>query len=248
MLFKEFAGIDAWPLCLDTKDTDEIIAIVKAIAPGLRRHQPGGHRRAPLLRDRGPAAARAGHPRLPRRPARHRGGRAGRAAQRRPAGRKAAGRAQGRAGRRRRRRRRRQPSCCWRRASPNIIGCDREGALHPGKKGLTAIKKWYAKPHQPAEVHGHRRRGAGGRRRVPRPVRARARSPSTRCDRWRPTRSCSRWQTRRPRCRPEEIENSVARVIATGRSDYPTRSTTCSAFPGMFRGALRPQRRPSTRR
>ena len=34
MLFKEFAGIDAWPLCLDTKDTDEIIAIVKAIAPG----------------------------------------------------------------------------------------------------------------------------------------------------------------------------------------------------------------------
>ena len=34
MLFKEFAGIDAWPIALDTKDTDEIIAIVKAIAPG----------------------------------------------------------------------------------------------------------------------------------------------------------------------------------------------------------------------
>src|SRR6187401_379356 len=34
MLFKEFAGIDAWPLCLDTTDTDEIIAIVAAIAPG----------------------------------------------------------------------------------------------------------------------------------------------------------------------------------------------------------------------
>src|SRR6058998_207226 len=34
MLFKEFAGIDAWPLALATKDTDEIIAIVKAIAPG----------------------------------------------------------------------------------------------------------------------------------------------------------------------------------------------------------------------
>jgi len=34
MLFKEFAGIDAWPLCLDTKDTDQIIAIVCAIAPG----------------------------------------------------------------------------------------------------------------------------------------------------------------------------------------------------------------------
>ena len=33
-LFKRFAGIDAWPLCLDTQDTDEIIAVVKAVAPG----------------------------------------------------------------------------------------------------------------------------------------------------------------------------------------------------------------------
>jgi malate dehydrogenase (oxaloacetate-decarboxylating) len=34
LLFKEFGGVDAWPLCLDTKDTDEIVAIVKGIAPG----------------------------------------------------------------------------------------------------------------------------------------------------------------------------------------------------------------------
>jgi malate dehydrogenase (oxaloacetate-decarboxylating) len=33
-LFKRFAGIDAWPICLDTQDTDEIVAVVKAIAPG----------------------------------------------------------------------------------------------------------------------------------------------------------------------------------------------------------------------
>ena len=33
-LFKRFAGIDAWPLCLDTQDTDEIISVVKAVAPG----------------------------------------------------------------------------------------------------------------------------------------------------------------------------------------------------------------------
>jgi malate dehydrogenase (oxaloacetate-decarboxylating) len=32
-LFKHFAGVDAWPVCLDTKDVDEIVAIVKAIAP-----------------------------------------------------------------------------------------------------------------------------------------------------------------------------------------------------------------------
>src|SRR3954447_3098071 len=32
-LFKRFAGIDAFPICLDTQDTDEIVAAVKAVAP-----------------------------------------------------------------------------------------------------------------------------------------------------------------------------------------------------------------------
>jgi malate dehydrogenase (oxaloacetate-decarboxylating) len=32
-LFKRFAGIDAFPLCLDTQDTDEIVTAVKALAP-----------------------------------------------------------------------------------------------------------------------------------------------------------------------------------------------------------------------
>src|SRR6478752_509052 len=34
MLFKEFAGIDAFPIVLNTKDTDAIVATVEAIAPG----------------------------------------------------------------------------------------------------------------------------------------------------------------------------------------------------------------------
>ena len=33
MLFKEFAGVDAFPLCIDTKEVDEIVAFVKAAAP-----------------------------------------------------------------------------------------------------------------------------------------------------------------------------------------------------------------------
>lgn len=33
-LFKNFANVDAFPICLDTKDTEEIISIVKALAPG----------------------------------------------------------------------------------------------------------------------------------------------------------------------------------------------------------------------
>lgn len=33
ILFKEFGGIDAFPICLDTKDVDEIVETVKRIAP-----------------------------------------------------------------------------------------------------------------------------------------------------------------------------------------------------------------------
>jgi malate dehydrogenase (oxaloacetate-decarboxylating) len=33
MLFKEFAGVDAFPLCLNTRDVDEIVATVSHVAP-----------------------------------------------------------------------------------------------------------------------------------------------------------------------------------------------------------------------
>jgi malate dehydrogenase (oxaloacetate-decarboxylating) len=33
VLFKEFGGVDAFPICLDTKDVDEIVETVKRIAP-----------------------------------------------------------------------------------------------------------------------------------------------------------------------------------------------------------------------
>ena len=34
LLFKRFAGVDSWPICLATQDVEEIISTVKAIAPG----------------------------------------------------------------------------------------------------------------------------------------------------------------------------------------------------------------------
>ncbi len=34
LLFKQLAGVDAFPICLDTKSPDEIVRIVKAMAPG----------------------------------------------------------------------------------------------------------------------------------------------------------------------------------------------------------------------
>src|SRR3954451_13251934 len=33
MLFKELAGVDAFPLCLDTTDVDEIVRVVECVAP-----------------------------------------------------------------------------------------------------------------------------------------------------------------------------------------------------------------------
>lgn len=35
LLFKEFAGIDAFPICLETQDVDEIVSIIKNMAPTL---------------------------------------------------------------------------------------------------------------------------------------------------------------------------------------------------------------------
>lgn len=40
-----------------------------------------------------------------------------------------------------------------------------------------------------------------------------------------------------PEIRPEKIQ-SIARIIATGRSDYPNQINNVLAFPGLFRGAL----------
>ncbi|MTA80913.1 MAG: NAD-dependent malic enzyme, partial [Actinobacteria bacterium] len=34
VLFKRFANVDAWPICLDSQDTEEIIRAVQLIAPG----------------------------------------------------------------------------------------------------------------------------------------------------------------------------------------------------------------------
>ena len=72
LLFKRFAGVDAWPVCLATQDVDEIVRIVECIAPvygGINLEDISAPRCFEIearLRE----AAR--HPRLPRRSARYR--------------------------------------------------------------------------------------------------------------------------------------------------------------------------------
>ena len=49
VLFKAFGGVDAIPLCVRSKDVDEIVHTVAPAGRQLRRRQPGGYLRSPLL-------------------------------------------------------------------------------------------------------------------------------------------------------------------------------------------------------
>ena len=54
-LFRKFAGIDVFDIEIDETDPDKLIDIIASRAD-LRRHQPGGHQGAGVLRDRDEAA------------------------------------------------------------------------------------------------------------------------------------------------------------------------------------------------
>ena len=70
-LFKKFAGVDAWPVCLDTTDTEEIIRTVQLIAPvygGINLEDIAAPR---CFEIEAQVAGTVGHPGLSRRSARH---------------------------------------------------------------------------------------------------------------------------------------------------------------------------------
>jgi malate dehydrogenase (oxaloacetate-decarboxylating) len=235
MLFKEFAGIDAWPLCLDTTETDEIIAIVKAIAPGfgginlediaaprcfeiegrLRReldipvfHDDQHGTAVVVLAGLLNAARVVGKPIEDMRVVLVGVGAAGVAVSK----------------------------LLMEAGVRDIVGCDREGALHPGTKGLTAIKKWYARNTNPRKFAGTADEALAGADvflGLSGPGAVSVDAVRTMAD----DAIVFAMANPEPEVPPEEIEG-VARVIATGRSDYPNQINNVLAFPGIFRGAL----------
>jgi malate dehydrogenase (oxaloacetate-decarboxylating) len=235
MLFKEFAGIDAWPLALNTKDTDEIIAVVKAIAPGFgginlediaapRCFEIEGRLRheldIPVYHDdqHGTAvvvlagllnAAKLVRKRMDELRVVLVGvGAAGVAVSR----------------------------LLLEAGVTDIIGCDRNGALYAGKRGLTGIKKWYAKHTNPDGFRGTAEealRGADVFIGVSGPGAVSVDAVRSMAD----DAIVFAMANPIPEVPPEEIAG-VARVIATGRSDYPNQINNVLCFPGMFRGAL----------
>ena len=172
-LFKRFADIDAWPICLDTQDADEIVQVVRAISPGLRRDQPRGHLRAALLRDRAAAARDPRHPRLPRRPARH-GHRGDGGADERAALRvQAAGRRPHRRGRRGSGRHGdRDPAAG--RGRPARAGVGPRGHPGAGRRPAESLEARSGAADESGRGHRHPARRAAGRGRVHRRQRPRA--------------------------------------------------------------------------
>jgi malate dehydrogenase (oxaloacetate-decarboxylating) len=235
ILFKEFGGVDAWPICLATKDVDEIVAAVSAIAPvfgGINLEDISAPRcfeiedrlRAsldiPVFHDdqHGTAvvvlaallnALKVVGKRLDEISVVVTGvGAAGVATTKMLL---AAG-------------------------VSDVIGCDRSGAIWSERPGLEGYKLEYARMTNPRAVTGSPDDallgadvfiGLSGPGVVsPQGVRSMAKDAIV-----------FAMANPTPEVLPEEIEGSVA-VIGTGRSDYPNQINNVLAFPGIMRGAL----------
>ncbi|MCL4465272.1 MAG: NAD-dependent malic enzyme [Chloroflexi bacterium] len=117
-----------------------------------------------------------------------------------------------------------------------IICCDRQGALYAGRPGMNAFKEEVAAGTNPDRLRGgvaEVLRGADVFVGVSSPdligaaeVQTMAKEPIV-----------FALANPVPEVQPEEIEG-LAAVIATGRSDYPNQINNALAFPGIFRGAL----------
>jgi malate dehydrogenase (oxaloacetate-decarboxylating) len=118
----------------------------------------------------------------------------------------------------------------------NIIGADRQGAVHTGRSDLNKSKQWFAENTNPDELSGSLAElmpgadlfiGLSGPNLITRDdVIGMAKDPVV-----------FAMANPDPEIRPELIQD-VAAVIATGRSDFPNQINNVLAFPGIFRGAL----------
>ena len=119
---------------------------------------------------------------------------------------------------------------------PEVIGVDRQGAVWDGREGLNSSKQWFAQNTNSDRVKGTLAEvipGADVFIGVSGPdlltvddVKSMATDPIV-----------FAMANPNPEIRPELIDG-IASVIATGRSDFPNQINNVLAFPGVFRGAL----------
>lgn len=236
MLFKEFADIDAYPICLDTQNVEDIISAVKWIAPGFGgvnledissprcfeiENRLKEELDIPVFHDdqHGTAvvtlAATINALKVVNKKMENiriviaGAGAAGVAIVRILLG-----------------------------AGANeILVCDSKGIIHQNRSDISeGIKQWLAKETNSKNEEGHLSNamenadlliGVSGPGIISRKDVQLMASDSMVFALANPV----------PEIQPEEI-NDIARIIATGRSDYPNQINNVLAFPGLFRGAL----------
>jgi malate dehydrogenase (oxaloacetate-decarboxylating) len=242
-LFKRFAGIDAWPVCLDTQDADEIVRTVQIIAPAFGginledisaprcfevEHRLRGLLDIPVFHDdqHGTAivvlAALANALRVV-------GKRLG-GVRVTMAGAGAAGTA--------------VLKLLLTSGATDVIVCDDRGAVHKGRPGLTDSLRWVAEHTNAASYDGDL---AGAVRGADVFIGVSAPGILTGGDVAAMATDAIVFALANPV--PEvdpEAAGEHAAVVATGRSDYPNQINNVLAFPGVFRGLLDAQSRTVT--
>ncbi len=235
MLFKEFAGVDAFPICLDVRDADEIVETVQRLAPvfgGINLEDIAAPRcfeveerlknllDIPVFHDdqHGTAVVVLAALRNSLKVV----GKSMEDLKVVIAGVGAAGVA--------------ITKILMQAGVSNVIGIDRKGAIYSGRGEMDASKQWMAENTNPEMRKGAIHEvmpgadvfiGVSGPGLVMRddlrvmhddPIVFALANPD-------------------PEILPEEAEG-LAAVIATGRSDYPNQINNVLCFPGIFRGAL----------
>ena len=234
-LFKQFANVDAFPICLDTKDTEEIIQAVKNMAPGF-----GGIN----LEDISAPRCFEIEERLKKEldiPVFHddQHGTAVVVLAALINSLKITGKTfeelrvvvngVGASG----------VACAkiiMAAGATNVVGCDSKGIVHEGREDLNPAKRWFAEHTNPEGRTGDLAEAVRGadlflglsapdvltvddlKTMNEDPIIFAMANPD-------------------PEIRPE-VAMGHARIIATGRSDYPNQINNVLCFPGIFRGAL----------
>jgi malate dehydrogenase (oxaloacetate-decarboxylating) len=235
VLFKEFAGVDAFPLCLATKDVDEIVAFCKAVAPtfgGINLEDISAPRcfeieerlrtelDIPVFHDDQHGTAIVTLAALVN--ALNVVGKRIEDVKIVMTGVGAAGIA--------------TADILMHAGARNVIGADHTGAVYRGRPGLTPAKTAFAERSNPAGEQGSADDVLAGADvfiglSAPGAISAAA------------VRTMAKdaivfaMANPTPEVAPDEIDDAVA-VVGTGRSDYPNQINNVLAFPGVFRGAL----------
>jgi malate dehydrogenase (oxaloacetate-decarboxylating) len=119
---------------------------------------------------------------------------------------------------------------------PNVVGADRAGAVHTGRTDLNSSKRWFAENSNPEGRTGSLTQVLAGADVF---VGVSAPGLLTAADVATMAKDAIVFALANPdpEIRPEEAAQ-VAAVVATGRSDFPNQINNVLAFPGIFRGAL----------